>query len=97
MTGAALALVLAAAVCHAAWNLVAKTTGGGNAFVLIGSLLVTVLWAPLVLWIGVQEVGDWGFVEWGVLLATAVVQAAPPVYAGTVGTLSQPLGVGSIT
>ena len=76
MTGAALALVLAAAVCHAAWTLVAKTTGGGNAFVLIGSLLVTVLWAPLVLWIGVQEVGDWGFVEWGVLLATAVVHAA---------------------
>lgn len=75
MSGAALALVLAAAICHAAWNLVAKTTGGGNAFVLIGSLLVTVLWAPLVFWVGVGEVGTWGASEWSVLVATAIVHA----------------------
>jgi multidrug transporter EmrE-like cation transporter len=69
----AFCLVLAAALCHATWNLVAKKAGGGNHFVLIGSLLVTLLWWPLVLWMGVQAVATWGWFEWGVLAASAVV------------------------
>jgi len=73
MTPLALALVLAAAVCHATWNLVAKKAGGGNAFVLIGSLQVSVLWAPLVLWVGVQAVGTWGPAEWAILAGSALV------------------------
>ena len=68
MTPLALALVLAAALCHATWNLVAKKAGGGNDFVLMGSILVTVLWAPLVIWIGVQEVVHWGLTEWPLAL-----------------------------
>ncbi|MFA6310877.1 MAG: EamA family transporter [Sterolibacterium sp.] len=73
MTPLALTLVLAAAVCHATWNLVAKTAGGGNSFVLMGSLLVGVLWAPVVVWIGVQEVVNWGGAEWLILAVSAVV------------------------
>ncbi len=73
MTPLALTLVLAAAVCHATWNLVAKKAGGGNGFVLMGSLLVGVLWAPVVVWVGVQEVVNWKLAEWMILAASAVV------------------------
>lgn len=73
MTPLALTLVLAAAVCHASWNLIAKKVGGGNHFVLMGALLVVVLWAPLAAWVGVGAIGAWGGLEWGVLAASAVV------------------------
>lgn len=73
MTPLALTLVLAAAACHAIWNLVAKKAGGGNDFVLMGSILVGVLWAPVVIWVGVQEVSHWGVVEWLLLAVSAVV------------------------
>jgi drug/metabolite transporter (DMT)-like permease len=69
----ALFLVVAAALCHASWNLVAKKAGGGNHFVLIGSLLVSTLWLPVVLWIGVRTMVDWGPLPWLVLAASAVV------------------------
>ena len=73
MTPLALALVLAAALCHATWNLIAKKAGGGNDFVLMGSILVSVLWAPLVIWIGVQEMVRWGFIEWTLVALSAAV------------------------
>jgi drug/metabolite transporter (DMT)-like permease len=73
MSLAALALVLAAALCHATWNLVAKQAGGGNAFVLIGALLVTVVWAPVAAWVGWRSVGQFGAVEWGFLTASAAI------------------------
>src|SRR5438105_3490364 len=69
----AFCLVVAAALCHASWNLVAKKVGGGNHFVLMGSLLVSTVWLPLVLWLGVQAVGRWGWLEWSMLAASAVV------------------------
>jgi drug/metabolite transporter (DMT)-like permease len=73
MTWQALALVLAAAVCHATWNLVAKKAGGGNSFVLLGSIMVVVLWSPLVVWAGVSAMALWGWVEWLALAASALV------------------------
>jgi len=74
MTPLALALVLAAALCHATWNLVAKKSGGGgNFFVLMGSILVTILWLPVVIWTGYQEVSGWGWTAWAMLSASAVV------------------------
>jgi len=73
MTPLALTLVLAAAACHATWNLVAKKAGGGNHFVLMGSLLVGLLWAPVAVWVGVQALAAWGIAEWGMLAASAVV------------------------
>jgi len=44
----AIALVLAAAVCHSTWNLIGKKSGGGNLFVLMRSMLVCVVWLPVV-------------------------------------------------
>ena len=43
----ALALVLVAALAHAAWNVLAKTATGGAAFVWLFSALSAVLWAPV--------------------------------------------------
>lgn len=73
MTPFALLLVLAAALCHATWNLVAKKAGGGNFFVLMGSMLVGVSWLPVVIWAGVQEMANWGVAPWLMLAASALM------------------------
>ena len=69
----ALALVLLAAVLHASWNFAAKRAGGDHRFTLITSLLTTVVWLPAGLWFGWHEVPRWGWVEWGVIGASAGV------------------------
>lgn len=73
MTPLALALVLAAAVCHATWNLVAKKAGGGNAFVLMSAILVGIVWGPVVVWVGLQELGQWAPVHWALVLSSALI------------------------
>ena len=69
----ALALVLLAAVLHASWNITAKQAGGDHRFTLITSLLTSLLWLPAGLWFGWHEVPRWGWLEWGVVSASAVV------------------------
>lgn len=49
MTFLALGLILAAAVGHATWNLLAKQAGGGAAFVWLFGSLAAVIFAPLAL------------------------------------------------
>ena len=73
MSAAALALVLAAALLHALWNVVAKKTGGDARFALMAALLLVVVWAPLGFWFGWSALPRWGATEWAVLLASAVV------------------------
>ena len=51
MTGSALALVLGSAVVHATWNLAAKKSGGGIAYVYLVGVCATVFWAPLGIWL----------------------------------------------
>ena len=69
----ALALVLTAALLHALWNIAAKHAGGDHRFALISALLVLLLWAPVGLWVGWNVVPQWGWAEWGIVLASAVV------------------------
>lgn len=76
MPASALALVVVAALLHATWNIVAKKAGGDQRFALLNSLLVAVLWLPVVVVMGLDEVWQWGRVEWAVLLASAVVHVA---------------------
>jgi drug/metabolite transporter (DMT)-like permease len=73
MPASALALVLAAALLHAVWNIVAKQAGGDHRFALLNSLMVTVLWLPAAVWFGWDELPRWGAPEWGLVLASAVV------------------------
>ncbi len=71
----ALLLVLAAALLHALWNIVAKKAGGNHHFALISALMTCGLWAPVALWFGLQEWSGWGLREWAVLATSAVVHA----------------------
>jgi drug/metabolite transporter (DMT)-like permease len=49
MTLFALGLVLAAAFCHATWNLLAKRVGSGAPFVWLFGTLGALIYAPLAL------------------------------------------------
>ena len=51
MTGSALALVLGSAVVHATWNLAAKKSSGGIAYVYLVGVCATVFWGPLGIWL----------------------------------------------
>ncbi|MFT7774514.1 EamA family transporter [Roseateles sp.] len=76
MPASALALVLAAALLHAVWNLAAKKWGGGTHFVFSCALGVVVLWLPAVLWVGLDELPRWSMLAWGFVAASAVVHLA---------------------
>lgn len=69
----ALALVLAAALLHALWNIVAKHSGGDQRFALIAAVQLCVIWAPLGLWAAWGAVPLWGWKEWAAVLASAIV------------------------
>jgi drug/metabolite transporter (DMT)-like permease len=73
MPWTALALVLGAAFLHAVWNISAKKAGGDHRFVLTTAILVVVVWSPLALWFGREEVFRFGAHEWLVIGASAVV------------------------
>ncbi|HLO96730.1 MAG TPA: DMT family transporter [Burkholderiaceae bacterium] len=73
MSTLALLLVLAAALCHAIWNLIAKRQGGGGELVLICALLVSLVWAPLAFWQGWSTLPSLGPREWAALAASAVL------------------------
>lgn len=73
MSPLALALVITAALCHAGWNLIAKKAGGGQALVLLIALLVLLVWAPLLPWLGLEQALQWGWREAAVLLASALL------------------------
>ena len=68
----AIALVLVAALLHAGWNIVAKRSGGGKHFVMMGALMIVVLWAPLGLVMAWQQAPAWGWHEWALLLASGL-------------------------
>jgi drug/metabolite transporter (DMT)-like permease len=72
----ALALVLAAALLHASWNLIVKKSGGDHRFAFLTALGVTVLWAPAAWWFGAEELPRWGAAQWGIVTLSAVVHVA---------------------
>jgi len=73
MSATALALVIAAALLHSVWNIVAKKAGGDDRFALITALMLITLWAPVGVWACWGVLPGWGWLEWSVLLASAVV------------------------
>jgi drug/metabolite transporter (DMT)-like permease len=72
----ALTLVLLAALCHAVWNVAAKSAGGDARFALLAALFVCAVWLPVALWFGWGVVGGWGAAEWAVIAASAVVHVS---------------------
>ena len=73
MSLTALALVLLAGVLHATWNIAAKRAGGDSRFALVSALWVVVLWAPVALWFGWDELPRWGVARWAIVSASAAV------------------------
>ncbi len=73
MSPTAIALVLAAALLHAVWNIAAKKAGGDDRFALFSGALLVVIWAPVGLWAAWGVIPDWGWREWGLVLVSAVV------------------------
>lgn len=73
MPGSALALVILAGLIHACWNIVAKKIGGDARFALFTSALLMVVWAPLGIWFSWQQVPDWGWPEFWVLVASGAL------------------------
>ena len=69
----ALALVVLAGFIHACWNIAAKKAGGDVRFVAFTSVVLMVFWAPVGLWVGWQQVPAWGWLEWSLVLASALL------------------------
>jgi drug/metabolite transporter (DMT)-like permease len=69
----ALALVLLAGLIHASWNIAAKKAGGDSRFAAFTGLVLLVAWAPLGIWFGIAELPRWGWPEWLLLCASALL------------------------
>jgi len=73
MGATALGLVLIAALLHALWNLAAKQSGGDHRFAFVAGVLAVLVWSPVALWLGVDELPAWGAREWALVLASALL------------------------
>jgi drug/metabolite transporter (DMT)-like permease len=73
MPQSALALVVLAGFIHACWNIAAKKAGGDVRFVAFTSVVLMVFWAPVGLWVGWQQVPAWGWLEWALVLTSALL------------------------
>ena len=73
MPSSALVLVLAAALLHALWNFAAKKAGGNHHFALASALTVSVIWLPVVWFVGWDVVAGFDSKTWAVLMATALL------------------------
>ncbi len=73
MPASALALVILAGFIHACWNIAAKKAGGDVRFTFFTSVVMMLVWAPLGLWLGWQQVPSWGAVEWVFIAISGVL------------------------
>lgn len=73
MPTSALFLVLLAGLIHATWNIAAKKAGGDVRFAAFTGLVMMVFWAPLGIWLGIEELPTWGVTAWCLLATSAVL------------------------
>jgi drug/metabolite transporter (DMT)-like permease len=69
----ALALILAAALMHATWNLAAKKAGGGQLFLFLCSSCSLVIYAPPVLWLVWRDGLPASLLAWALMVASGVL------------------------
>jgi drug/metabolite transporter (DMT)-like permease len=69
----ALALVVLAGLIHASWNIAAKHAGGDSRFAAFTGIVMMLFWAPLGIWLGVDEIPTWGRTEWLFIAGSAVL------------------------
>ena len=73
MSASAFALVILAGLIHALWNIAAKKAAGDARFAFFTAAVMGVVWAPLGLWLGWQQVPAWGVLEWVLVGASGVI------------------------
>lgn len=73
MSALALSLVLVAAVIHATWNYVAKTSGGDVRFSLVTCVALLLVWSPVGLWFVWRDVPGYGVTQWSLVCASAAI------------------------
>jgi drug/metabolite transporter (DMT)-like permease len=76
MTGLAIALVLAAALIHATWNYLLKTSGGGVGFVWAFAAFSSLIYAPIAIGIVVVQHFQFSAEALAYLFASAVLHTA---------------------
>ncbi len=76
MTGFALLLVLAAALCHATWNLLVKRVNGGPELVWLFSMLSVILYLPVAIGVYLYEEPVFGPNEILFVIASAALHMA---------------------
>ena len=69
----ALALVLCAALLHAAWNLGAKKAKGDHHFMFTSAVAASLLWLPAAALPAWRELAQWSLLAWGMVLASALL------------------------
>jgi drug/metabolite transporter (DMT)-like permease len=72
----AFALVLLAGLIHASWNIAAKKAGGDARFAVFTGVVMMLFWAPLGIWLGIEELPRWGATQWLFVAASAVLHTA---------------------
>lgn len=73
MSANALSIVLLAGLLHALWNILAKKAGGDARFACFTAGIALVVWAPVGVWIGWDVLPQWGWWEWGFVMASGVL------------------------
>ena len=73
MPGSALALVVLAGLIHASWNIAAKKAHGDARFAFFTVVVLLVFWAPLGLWLGYQQLPQWGVAQWALVAVSGVL------------------------
>jgi len=69
----ALAMVVLAGLIHALWNIAAKKAGGDARFACFTALVMMVVWAPVGLWLGWQQLPAWGAEAWALVVASGLL------------------------
>lgn len=73
MTLTAFLLVLAAAVCHATWNLCVKRINGGAELVWLFSIISCVLYLPATIYVIVTQKPHFGWLEFGFVVGSSLL------------------------
>ena len=73
MPPGAFALVLLAGLIHASWNIAAKRASGDARFAAFTGVVMMVFWAPLGIWLGLEELPRWGLAQWLFVAASALL------------------------
>lgn len=73
MPFSALVLVILAGLIHASWNIVAKKAHGDVRFAFFIACFTVLVWAPVGLYLGWQQLPGWGLAQWACVIASGLI------------------------